>query len=176
VATPGPTPSQTVGPFFRIGFEWLDPPELVPTSHPDAVRIEGVVFDGAGTPLPDAVLEIFQADPAGRFPPDCEPGWGGFGRCLTDKEGRFHFVTVKPGPVEPGAAPHLAVSVFARGLLQRLVTRCYFGDEDRANAQDPVLASIGTDAAATLVARPVDDCYRFDVHLQGDKETAFFAW
>ncbi len=176
MATTGPTPSQTVGPFFRIGLEWLDTPELVAPSQSGAIRIEGVVLDGAGVPLPDAVLEIFQADPAGRFPPDCEPGWGGFGRCLTDEEGRFHFVTVKPGPVEPGAAPHIAVSVFARGLLQRLVTRCYFGDEAEANADDPVLSSIGPTATATLVAQPAEGCYRFDLHLQGDKETAFFAW
>jgi len=176
VTTTGPTPSQTVGPFFRIGLSWMDPSELVASSHPAAIRIEGAVFDGDGVPLPDAVLEIFQADPGGRFPPDTDPGWSGFGRCLTDVEGRFHFVTVKPGPVGPGAAPHVAVSVFARGLLQRLVTRWYFGDEPDANEKDPVLAAIGPGPAATLVARPAGGCYRLDVHLQGEKETAFFAW
>ncbi len=164
-----------MGPFFRIGFDWMDAPELVVPARPDAIRIEGAVFDGTGTPVPDAVIEIFQADPAGRFPPDTEPGWSGFGRSLTDDEGRYHFVTLKPGPVGSGTAPHLDVSVFARGLLQRLVTRCYFGDEPEANAGDPVLRSIGA-AATTLVAMPTEGCYRFDVHLQGDKETAFFVW
>jgi protocatechuate 3,4-dioxygenase, alpha subunit len=170
-----PTPSQTVGPFFDIGFRWLDCPELVPASRPGAVHIEGHVLDGHGDPVPDAVVEIFQADELGRFHPDTDEGWTGFGRALSDSEGRFHFVTVRPGAVGAGSAPHLDVSVFARGLLQRLVTRCYFGD-DPANTSDPVLAEIGADAAATLVAPLDGDVYRFDVHLQGPKETAFFAW
>jgi protocatechuate 3,4-dioxygenase, alpha subunit len=170
-----PTPSQTVGPFFEIGLRWLDRPELVPASHPGAIRIEGHVLDGAGHPVPDALVEIFQADEQGRFPPESGEGWTGFGRSFSDVEGRFHFVTVKPGVTEPSAAPHLDVSVFARGLLERLVTRCYFGDEE-ANEEDPLLAAIGPEAAATLVAPLADGVYRFDVHLQGPKETAFFAW
>lgn len=171
-----PTPSQTVGPFFDIGFRWLHCPELVAPSHPHAIRLEGRVLDGRSDPVPDAVVEVFQADAEGRFPPETDEGWGGFGRALSDAEGRFHFLTVKPGPVGERQAPHLDLSVFARGLLQRLVTRCYFADEP-ANATDPLLAEIGETAAATLVAAVVDGgAYHFDVHLQGPKETAFFAW
>ncbi len=174
---PGPpTPAQTVGPFFRIGFEWLDTNELVGRGAPGAIRVEGRVLDGQGDPVPDAVLEIFQADTAGRFPPDTAPGWRGFGRCLSDRDGGYHFVTVKPGAVEEGAAPHVDLSVFARGLLQRVVTRVYFADESPANSGDPVLAEIGEAAASTLLARPDGGAYRFDVHLQGEQETAFFAW
>jgi protocatechuate 3,4-dioxygenase, alpha subunit len=171
----GPTPSQTVGPFFDIGFRWLHRPELVAPSHPDAIRLEGRVLDGRDTPVPDAVIEVFQADAKGRFPPDADEGWCGFGRALSDIEGRFQFVTVKPGAVGEHDAPHLDLSVFARGLLQRLVTRCYFGDE-AANATDPLLNEIGEAAASTLVAAAEGRVYRFDVHLQGPKETAFFAW
>ncbi len=171
-----PTPSQTVGPFFAIGLRWLHSPELVPADHDLAVRIEGQVLDGHGEPVPDAVVEIFQADAQGRFPPDTEDGWSGFGRCGTDEHGRFHFVTVKPGRLGDGSAPHLDVSVFARGLLQRLVTRCYFGDEEAANAADPLLAQLDGPAAASLVAPLRDGAYRFDVRLQGEQETAFFAW
>jgi protocatechuate 3,4-dioxygenase alpha subunit len=169
-----PTPSQTVGPFFEIGFRWLQSSELVGPDHPGAIRVAGQVLDGHGEPVPDAVIEVFQADPEGRFPPETDEEWTGFGRCLSDDDGRFQFVTVKPGPVAPGGAPHLDVSVFARGLLQRLVTRCYFADEP-ATATDPVLLEFG-DAATSLVADRQGDAYRFDVHLQGDRETAFFAW
>jgi protocatechuate 3,4-dioxygenase alpha subunit len=171
-----PTPSQTVGPFFAIGLRWLERPELVSAHDRRAVRIEGRVLDGRDQPVPDAVVEIFQADAKGAFPPHTEPGWSGFGRCGTDEQGRFHFVTVKPGPVTPDSAPHLDVSVFARGLLQRLVTRCYFGDEEAANATDPVLHALDRSVAATLIAPLHDGAYRFDVHLQGEQETAFFAW
>ena len=171
----GPTPSQTIGPFFDIGFRWLTP-EVVADSHPGAIRIEGQVFDGNGDPIPDAVIEVFQADQHGQFPPDTDSAWCGFGRCLSDESGRYHFVTVKPGPVEPGAAPHIALSVFARGLLQRLVTRCYFADEEPANANDPLLRSIGGDLSATLLAQADGRTYHFDVRVQGAKETAFFAW
>jgi protocatechuate 3,4-dioxygenase alpha subunit len=170
-----PTPSQTVGPFFDLGFRWLDGSELVPASHPGAIRIEGQVLDGRGDPVPDAVIEIFQADEHGHFPPATATAWRGFGRCLCDESGHYHFVTVKPGSLGGDAAPHIDVSVFARGLLQRLVTRCYFGDEG-ANADDPLLHGIGGDRASTLLARADQGAYRFDIHLQGAKETAFFAW
>jgi protocatechuate 3,4-dioxygenase alpha subunit len=157
----GLTPSQTVGPFFAIAFGSPEARFIVPKDAPGAFRISGRVFDGAGEPVPDALVETWQAD--------------GFGRCPTDPEGRFEIVTVKPGSV-PGAdgspqAPHLDVSVFARGLLQRVVTRIYFGDEE----EDMFLQSLPPEARATLLAEPADGGYRFDVRLQGEGETAFFA-
>ena len=183
--TPEPTPSQTVGPFFHFALLKKDQSELVAPDHPSAIRVEGTVYDGAGEVVPDAMLEIWQANRAGRYahPPDdrqdppLEDGFAGFGRFGTDAEGRYGFVTVKPGPV-PGPdgrpqAPHVWVSVFARGLLKRLVTRVYFPDEEAANAADPVLASIEDPAVrSTLVARDVDGALEFDIHLQGDKQTA----
>jgi protocatechuate 3,4-dioxygenase alpha subunit len=183
------TPSQTVGPFLGIGLPWPDGPFVVPAGTKGAITITGQVFDGAGQPVPDALVETWQADPDGRFnhPDDprgaAEPGiaaFRGFGRCPTDTGGCYHIVTVKPGALPaPGGgteAPHLDVSVFARGLLDRLVTRVYFPDEERANAADPVLAAIGDPArVATLVARAgTPGLLHFDIYLQGDRETVFF--
>jgi protocatechuate 3,4-dioxygenase alpha subunit len=175
-----PTPSQTVGPFFSFGLCTPEAanPHVVAPDTPGALRIGGVVYDGAGAPMNDAMLEIWQADPQGRYG---EAGFGGFARCGTDADGRFEFVTVKPGAVRgpDGAqqAPHIAMSVFARGLLKRLVTRIYFPDEAEANANDPILSAIDDpELAATLVAVPEEDGrLRFDVRLQGDRETCFFA-
>jgi protocatechuate 3,4-dioxygenase, alpha subunit len=182
-----PTPSQTVGPFFHIGLSDEGRSELVPADDPDAIEIEGIVFDGEGTPVVDALIEIWQANSAGRYndPQDSRAGpplderFSGFGRCATDDDGRFRFRTVKPGKV-PGPegttqAPHIEVSVFARGLLKRLVTRIYFPGETEANRADPVLAQIDDpDHRATLLAVEEDGGYRFDIRLQGDRETAFF--
>lgn len=185
----GSTPSQTVGPFFHLGLLREDWSRLVKLDHPSAIRIHGTVYDGAGEVVPDAMIELWQADATGHYahpedgregsPP--EDGSTGFGRCGADDAGHFEFVTVKPGSVPgPGGgeswqAPHINVSVFARGLLKRLVTRVYFSDEDEANAADPVLASIeDPDFRATLVARAEDGGYIFDVHLQGENQTAFF--
>jgi protocatechuate 3,4-dioxygenase, alpha subunit len=184
-----PTPSQTVGPFFHIGKDaGFIVHELVGPDHPGALRLFGTVRDGTGEPVIDAMLEIWQANAAGRYahPEDTreelplEPGFDGFGRTCTDDEGRYEFVTIKPGPVPgPGGhpqAPHIDVSVFARGLLKRLVTRIYFPDEGEANEADPVLSSIGdAEARAALVAVEEDGGLRFDVTLQGDRETTFFA-
>jgi protocatechuate 3,4-dioxygenase, alpha subunit len=183
-----PTPSQTIGPFFQIGPFAEEQSELVDPSAPDAIRIRGLVFDGEGTPVDDALLEIWQANRAGRYahPEDdreeipLEEGFTGFGRCPTDVEGRYEFVTVKPGPVPaPGGglqAPHIEVSVFARGLLKRLATRIYFPDEAEANEADAVLSSIEDPAdRATLVADEEDGGLRFDIHLQGDEQTTFFV-
>ncbi len=158
-----PTPSQTVGPYFSLGL--LDPPanELVP----GGIRITGRVLDGAGEPVPDAVVEIWQADEEGRYRPDF--GWG---RSGCDQEGRYAFVTGKPGSVD-GQAPHLTVLVFARGLLKPVLTRMYFPDEQEANAGDPVLAAL--DDGSSLVARPTADGLEFDIRLQGEDETVFFA-
>ena len=180
------TPSQTIGPFFAVGLIWPDGPDVVPEGTPGAVRIGGRVLDGQGDPVADALVETWQADPQGRFPHPDDPrgpgdrGFRGFGRCATDAEGRWAVRTVKPGPLpapDGGAeAPHLDVSVFARGLLGRLVTRIYFPDEAEANAADPVLAAIEDPAArARLVAVADADGLRFDIRLQGDQETPFLA-
>lgn len=167
------TPSQTIGPFFRIGAAWMEAPDLVAGHSAGAITVTGHVLDGAGVPVSDAMVEIWQADPQGAFPAE----WRGFGRCLTDDEGRFAFVTVKPGRVDARQAPHIDLSVFARGLLQRLVTRMYFPDEEDANAGDPVLRSIEQPAVrATLVAVGTTPDLRFDIHLQGDDETVFFVY
>lgn len=181
---PAPTASQTVGPFFSFALLDLVRPDLVVPGTPGAIRIEGVVLDGEGAPVDDAMVEIWQADAEGRYAPPEQPAppgsFTGFGRCGTDAEGRFWFVTVKPGPV-PGPdgrpqAPHVNVSVFARGLLKRLVTRIYFPDEEAANDADPVLSSLPSAGdRATLVAEPSGDALRFDIRLQGERETVFFA-
>ena len=181
-----PTPSQTVGPFFATGLDWPDGPYVVPDGTPEAFRLSGRLLDGAGDPVPDALVETWQADPDGRFAHPGDPGGGqrsgfrGFGRCPTDAQGRWTIVTLKPGalpaPDGDGQAPHIDVSVFARGLLNRLVTRIYFPDETAANAADPVLAGLDPRRRASLVATAQDDGgLRFDIHLQGDRETVFFA-
>ncbi len=172
--TLGTTPSQTVGPFFAIGLPWPDGPYVVEAGTPGAIWLRGSVLDGAGDPVPDALVETWQAGPDGRF----DGGFRGFGRCPTDDEGRWQILTFKPGPVAgpdgTTQAPHIDVSVFARGLLNRVVTRIYFADEPEANAADPLLSTLG-DERATLIAQPSDDGYAHDFRLQGESETVFFA-
>lgn len=185
--TTGTTPSQTVGPFFHFALLRDGGDRLVPADDPESILIGGIVVDGAGAPVCDAMLELWQADPNGRFAhpldqraePPLRPGFAGFGRVGTDERGAFAFTTVKPGqvPARDGAlqAPHVDVSIFARGLLRRLVTRIYFADEQQANDSDPLLGSIDDpDARSTLVADASEDGYRFDVRLQGPGETQFF--
>ena len=172
----GLTPSQTVGPFFGFGLPWPAGPYVVPDGTPGAVWVRGRVVDGAGEPVPDALIETWQADASGRYG---EPGFRGFGRAGTDVQGRYAILTVKPGVV-PGPdgstqAPHLAMSVFARGLLNRVVTRVYFPEEEAANAADPILGQVPVDARPTLIARAGEDGYLFDIRLQGDDETVFLA-
>lgn len=166
-----PTPSQTVGPYLSIGLTWEEGPHVVAADAPGAVWIRGVVRDGNGDPLPDAMIETWQADPAGRFHAE---GFRGLGRCGTDDDGRYAIRTVKPGVVE-GQAPHIAVSVFARGLLHRVVTRIYFADEPAANETDKVLAEVPAERRGTVIAERTADGYRFDVKLQGTDETVFFS-
>lgn len=186
--TTPPTPSQTVGPYFHFSLLGTVSPLLVAPDRPGAIRIRGRVLDGAGEPVPDAMVEIWQANAAGRYahPDDprtdlpLEEGFSGFGRYGTDDEGRFEFVTVKPGrvpwPDGRPQAPHIDVSVFARGLLKRLVTRIYFPDEEAANAADPVLSSLeDPDGRASLIAQAEEGALRFDIRLQGDRQTVFFA-
>jgi protocatechuate 3,4-dioxygenase alpha subunit len=183
------TPSQTTGPFLTIGL--LGGPianQLVDASDARAIRIRGVLRDGAGEPVADGLIEIWQANEAGRYahPADdreelaLEDGFTGFGRSGTDNSGGFEFVTVKPGrvPWVDGRlqAPHLLVGVFARGLLKRVATRIYFPDEEVANTVDPVLLGLTPDERATLVARREEDGgLRFDIVLQGPGQTTFFA-
>ena len=202
------TPSQTVGPFFAFALPWVDGPFVVPEGTPGAIWLRGRVLDGDGEPVPDALVETWQADGAGGFghaggfgramgegegtggtaaggssgPSDSSGPSGvfrGFGRCPTDEQGRFAILTLKPGrvPAPDGTlqAPHIDVSIFARGLLKGLLTRAYFDDEVEANAADPVLAGlVSAPRRGTLVAERTNDGYRLDVHLQGERETVFF--
>jgi protocatechuate 3,4-dioxygenase alpha subunit len=183
------TPSQTVGPFLHIALPWPDGPDVVPAGTPAAIHIVGRVIDGAGEPVGDALIETWQADPDGRFVHPDDPrgdsparaaGFRGFGRCPTEADGSYVIRTLLPGPLPApdGAveAPHIDVSVFARGLLDRLVTRIYFPDSSGgSDATDPVLASVPAERRRTLVAVPeVASTYRFDIVLQGPDETVFF--
>jgi protocatechuate 3,4-dioxygenase alpha subunit len=187
----GVTPSQTVGPYLHIGLTWEDGHLVVPPDTPGAVRIVGTLYDGNGAPVPDGMVETWQADPDGRFDHSDDPrgpsaqwaerGFTGFARASTVEGGSFEILTVKPGrlPFDDGRtqAPHLDVSVFARGMLDRTVTRLYFPDEEQANAADPVLSAVDPARRHTLVAVPDADgrTLRFDIHLQGEHETVFFA-
>jgi protocatechuate 3,4-dioxygenase alpha subunit len=180
------TPSQTVGPYLHIALVWHDGAAVVPEGTPGAVWLRGSVYDGAGAPVPDALVETWQADANGRFDHPDDPrgaipgrrGFRGFGRCGTADVGQWAIRTVKPGAV-PAAdgrpqAPHIDLSVFARGLLDRIVTRLYFSDEADANYTDPVLRSVPEVRRGTLVAQRTVDGYHFDVRLQGAGETVFF--
>jgi protocatechuate 3,4-dioxygenase alpha subunit len=178
--TPGLTPSQTVGPFFSFALLGTIGNELVPPGTPGAIRIEGLVTDGNGDPVPDAMVELWQADTEGRYLDAADArGFTGLGRSGTEAGGRFTFTTIKPGAVTgangASQAPHIDVAVFARGLLKQLVTRIYFPDEVEANAADPLLSSLDPADAATLVAVPNGDMLRFDITLQGDRQTVFLA-
>jgi protocatechuate 3,4-dioxygenase alpha subunit len=184
------TPSQTVGPYFAIGLPFDVGPFTVPEDTPGAFHITGTIYDGAGVPIPDFLLETWQADAEGRFAdmhghggPSQLDGFRGFARYgLEDGDGTFDILTVKPGgvPAPPtlagqNQAPHIDVSLFARGMLHRTVTRIYFADETEANASDPVLARVPVERRATLLAEPTDGGYGFDIRFQGPDETVFFA-
>jgi protocatechuate 3,4-dioxygenase alpha subunit len=175
---PATTPSQTVGPFLSIVLPWPDGPDLVTS---DGITIVGTLTDGAGDPVPDGLIELWQADPNGHFPHPADPqharyeGFRPFGRCPTDAAGEFRFRTLKPGRVDAEQAPHIDVTVFARGLLRQLVTRLYFPDESSANASDPVLQALPADLRDRLVAVEDRAGLRFDICLQGERETPFFA-
>ena len=181
-----PTGYQTVGPYFKIGLEAFYRDDLTGLNTPgQIIEISGSVIDADGATVPDAVLEFWQADGEGRYPdkPQSQPFEGsfvGFGRVPTNAEGHFRFRTIKPGAVQADTparqAPHILVSVFLRGLLNRLVTRIYFSDET-ANADDPVLLSVEGGRRSSLVARADPSQpghYEWDVFLQGGNETVFF--
>jgi protocatechuate 3,4-dioxygenase alpha subunit len=182
----GQTPSQTVGPFFKNALVRREFATVVnDRTRGERVIIEGAVLDGDRAPVGDAMLEIWQANSEGRYdhPADTQeklldPNFYGFGRIGTAQDGSFRIVTIKPGPV-PGAggrlqAPHISVSVFARGLLKRLATRIYFPGE-ALNQSDPVLNEVPAERRPSLIARPgADGALRFDIILQGTDETVFF--
>ncbi len=189
------TPSQTVGPFFAYGltpeqygypFKNTVKTTLVePDTEGERIRIQGQVFDGEGNLIPDAMIEIWQADAQGRYahPADSrgsDPNFMGFGRMGTgtDPENRFIFNTIKPGPVGDGQAPHINVILFMRGMLLHAFTRIYFSDEAEANGKDPVLQTVPEDRRGTLITEREETqdgvVYRFDIHMQGDEETVFF--
>jgi protocatechuate 3,4-dioxygenase, alpha subunit len=185
VSRRGLTPSQTVGPFLSIGLTWPDGADAVTPSTPGALWVRGRLLDGNGSAVPDGLIETWQADPSGHFHHPDDPaagdppaGFRGFGRSATGPAGEWAICVLKPGrvPFAGGGlqAPHLDVSVFARGLLDRVVTRVYFGDEIEANAADPVLRSVPEHRRGTLVADVADDGYTFDIRLQGEQETVFF--
>lgn len=183
----GLTPSQTVGPYLSIGL--LDAAvkaSIVPADDPRAIVVRGRLLDGHGDPVPDGMIEFWQANGAGRYahPADTrddvplEDGFWGFGRSGTADDGWYEIVTLKPGrvPAPDGRlqAPHIVVGVFARGLLKRLATRLYFPDEQEANAADPVLSELDERERATLVTLQENGGLRFDIRLQGEEQTAFF--
>jgi protocatechuate 3,4-dioxygenase alpha subunit len=194
------TPSQTVGPFYAYGltpkgrakwdpdgtYAWKESVGdnlVTPDVVGDRIRLTGTIYDGDGKPIPDAMLEIWQADGNGRY--SNEPGsrrlpntsFKGHGRSACDDKGVYLFDTVKPGQVEgPGGkkqAPHIVVALFGRGMLRQVYTRLYF-EGDPANAADPILNLVPVERRATLMAKKDGDVWRWDVHMQGDKETVFF--
>jgi protocatechuate 3,4-dioxygenase alpha subunit len=179
-----PSGSQTVGPFFRIGLEHLCSSGAKPVALCEIVTVRGSVVDGDGLPVPDALLEIWHADTQGKYANEFDESGRSvcFTRAVTDDEGRFEFRIPRPGEVDCGArlkqAPHLAVLVFARGLLRHLVTRMYFPGE-AGNAGDSLLQMVPEDRRKTLIAREAGgdaNVCEWDVVLQGPNETIFFAW
>jgi protocatechuate 3,4-dioxygenase, alpha subunit len=177
------TPGQTVGPFFAFGLEYDGDSALVPPGTPGAVRLRGRVLDGAGEPVPDALVELWQADAdglvvqaAGSLRRDGHT-FTGWGRAATDRTGTYSFTTVAPGPTSPDSArlgdpPFFALTVFARGLLDRLFTRAYLP----GHPDDRLLAALDPDRRATLVAEPDEHGFVFDIRLQGERETVFLSY
>lgn len=175
-----PTPGQTVGPFYGYALPYAKDRELLAPGSAGSIRLQGTVYDGAGHPVPDAVLEIWQADAEGKVPQRTgslvRDGYTftGFGRSAVGNTGVFTFTTVNPGPTEPGAAPFISVVVFARGLMNRLFTRVYLPENEEALASDPLLASLEPERRQTLIAqRDPDGGLSWDIRLQGDDETVF---
>lgn len=178
-----PIPGQTIGPFFHFALLFDHDRELVPPASPGAVRLHGYVYDGEGNGLQDALVEIRQTDAQGNIPAvegslrrdgTLFTGWG---RSSTDQTGHYWFSTVEPGPTEAGRPAFFAVTVFARGLLNRLFTRIYLPGDDAALAADPLLSSLPDSERAQLIAtRDGEHSLRFDIHLQGPEETPFLTF
>jgi protocatechuate 3,4-dioxygenase alpha subunit len=173
-----PTPGQTIGPFFGYALTFASDSELVPPGHADAIRLHGRVLDGSGAAVPDALLELWQADGDGRVVQ--QQGslrrdlwtFTGWGRASTDADGRYSFSTLRPGAA-PGRAPFFALTVFARGVTNRLFTRAYLPDDEPSLALDSLLSGLDEADRATLVATTDEHGYTFDVRLQGERETVF---
>lgn len=175
-----PTPGQTVGPFFGYALPFVKDRELLAPGSPGSIRLQGTVYDGSGATVPDAILEIWQPDSEGkvvnRTGSLVRDGYTftGFGRCPVGNTGVFTFTTVNPGPTEEGAAPFIAVAIFARGLTNRLFTRIYLPENGEALAKDPLLSSLDPERRKTLIARrEADGGLTWDVRLQGEGETVF---
>lgn len=178
-----PTPGQTIGPFYGYALPFEKDNELVNQAHPNSVRLHGVVYDGNGEVIPDALLEIWQADEAGnvvsREGSLVRDGYTftGWGRTAVDNVGGYNFTTVNPGATDQGKAPFIMLTVFARGLLNRLFTRIYLPEDTTALANDPLLASLSEAERQTLIAtREADGSLRFDIRLQGEDETVFLSY
>ncbi len=167
-----PSPGQTIGPFFGYALPYAGGSELVPPGAPGAIRLFGRVLDGAGAGVPDALLEIWQAGPSGAVIQQAgslrRDGWTftGWGRAETDSDGGYSFSTLRPGPPGPGKATFIGMTIFARGLLNRLFTRVYLPGDPAALTADPLLAALPPDRRATLLAAATPDGYQFDVVLQ----------
>jgi protocatechuate 3,4-dioxygenase alpha subunit len=176
-----PSAGQTVGPFFHLGLPIDRGNELVPSASPDAIRLHGRVLDGEGNPVPDAIVEIWQAGPDGQVVRSSgslrRDGWTftGWGRAATDPDGHYWFSTLEPGPTAAGRPPFFAVTVFARGLLDRLFTRAYLPNPELFGA-DPVLSALPPERQATLVTAREPRGLRFDIRLQGEAETVFLSY
>jgi protocatechuate 3,4-dioxygenase, alpha subunit len=176
------TPGQTIGPFFGLALPYAGDAGLVGEAHPAAIRLRGTVYDGAGAGVPDALVELWQPDSAGRIPR--QPGslrrdgaaFTGWGRAATDALGHYAFTTMTPGTAGAGGSPFFAIAVFARGLLNRLFTRAYLPGV--ASESDQLLAAVDAARRSTLLCVAESDCaaYRFDIHLQGPNETVFLEY
>ena len=174
------TPGQTVGPFYGYALPYEKDRELLAPGSRDSIRLQGTVYDGAGHPIPDAILEIWQPDSEGnivsRTGSLVRDGYTftGWGRCAVGNSGVYTFTTVNPGPTKPGAAAFISVAVFARGLMNRLFTRIYLPENEEALAKDPLLSSLDPERRKTLIARrDADGGLTFDIRLQGEGETVF---
>ncbi|MFC7859953.1 protocatechuate 3,4-dioxygenase subunit alpha [Arthrobacter koreensis] len=177
------TPGQTIGPFYGYALPFEKGGELLAPGLPGAIRLQGTVRDGAGDPIPDALLEIWQADAEGNIPQKTgslvRDGYTftGWGRVPVDNTGNYTFTTVNPGPTEEGSAPFISVVIFARGLLNKLHTRMYLPEDQDALAADPLLSSLPEDRRRTLIAtREAGGGLRWDIKLQGEDETVFLAY
>lgn len=178
------TPGQTVGPFLDLGLPYPGDSKLVDDGHPQAIRLHGTVYDGGGAVVPDALVELWQPDSAGRIARQAgslrrdrdHTSFTGWGRCATDGAGRYAFTTLAPGSVIDGRPPFFALTLFARGLLNRLFTRAYLPGAEADT--DPLLAAVSAERLPTLLCVAENDgsTYRFDIHLQGPDETVFLTY